>query len=133
MSNYIDVQRITINIDKYLRYITLFNSFENYHKVSWRYIAMTVIIENYHKVNWRYIAMTVIIENYHKVNWRYTVIIENYHKVSWRNYHEVNWRAIISDNVNYRYLVYLKNISINKIFVFAIISWYYVNWHIYRI
>ena len=83
MSNYIDVQRIMINIDKYLRYITLFNSFKNYHKVNLRYIAMTVIIENYHKVN---------------------------------------WRAIISDNVNYRYLVYLKNISINKIFIFAIIS-----------
>jgi hypothetical protein len=91
-----------INIDKYLRYITLFNSFENYHKVNWKYIAMTVIIENYHKVNWKYIAMTVIIENYHKVNWRYIammVIIENYHKVNWKyiamtviieNYHRVN-------------------------------------------
>ena len=27
-SNYIDVQRITINIDKYLRYITLFNGWK---------------------------------------------------------------------------------------------------------
>src|SRR3954454_12745840 len=32
---------------------------------------------------------------------------------------------IISDNVNSRYLLYFKNIFINKIFVFTIISWYY--------